>query len=153
WTPMTPATSPTPRGEHAMAYDIARERLVMFGGSAGLDFFSDTWEWDGVNWHLQTPATVPPARRRPAMAYDPGRGRIVMFGDDEGHDDITSHLLSDTWEWDGVDWHWIAFSTTPPVRTGHAMAYDPRSGSTLLFGGQNQAGILSDTWSWNGASW
>ena len=35
-----------------LAYDRARDRLVMYGGydDAGLEIRSDTWEWDGQRW-------------------------------------------------------------------------------------------------------
>ena len=64
WIERTPAASPTPRFGHAMAYDAARGRVVLFGG---YDFisgqvFADTWEWDGKNWAAATPATSPPGR-------------------------------------------------------------------------------------------
>jgi cysteine-rich repeat protein len=161
WTRLTPTTAPPPRSEHAMVYDSARERLVMFGGDAGLTRLSDTWEWDGADWHLQVSATVPPARRAHAMAYDPVRSRTLMFGGDEGESEIAPNLLNDAWEWDGVDWHRVAFSTTPSSRTGHAMVYDDRRGATLMFGGQgltvmpftSRPHVLSDTWVWSGGSW
>ena len=33
-----------------MAYDSARDVVVLFGGETNDDFAGDTWEWDGVNW-------------------------------------------------------------------------------------------------------
>jgi hypothetical protein len=38
---------PTPREMHAMTYDAARERVVLFGGGTGAD---ELWEWDGARW-------------------------------------------------------------------------------------------------------
>src|SRR5690242_347699 len=54
------------RSDHAMAYDPARNRLVLFGGfdSAVL---GDTWEWDGQSWTRLTPSTSPPVRYSHAM--------------------------------------------------------------------------------------
>ena len=43
---------PPERGNHAMAYDAERDRVVLFGGeslSGGADF-GDTWEFDGTSW-------------------------------------------------------------------------------------------------------
>lgn len=34
----------------ALAYDEARDRLVLFGGADDHQTFGDTWEWDGVLW-------------------------------------------------------------------------------------------------------
>ena len=38
---------PRARVLHALAYDSARARVVLFGGNALLAPFNDTWEWDG----------------------------------------------------------------------------------------------------------
>ena len=42
-------TSPLPRSGHAMTYDIARNRVVLFGGrnKTTSNVFNDTWVWDG----------------------------------------------------------------------------------------------------------
>ena len=77
---------------HALAYDSARGRVVLFGGTASLLTLSDTWEWNGNVWTRQTPAVSPPARIGHALAYDVARGRVVLFG---GHG--PGGTLSDTW--------------------------------------------------------
>lgn len=66
------------RSSHAMAYDSARGRVVLFGGQGS----SDTWEWDGNDWTLRSPNNSPPARSRHAMAYDSARQHVVLFGPD-----------------------------------------------------------------------
>ena len=36
---------------HALAFDAARGRTVLFGGGNGAGAtFDDTWEWDGSTW-------------------------------------------------------------------------------------------------------
>src|SRR5688572_2097258 len=47
---MTSGPSPGARVGHAMAYDSARNRLVLYGGSRGRTILDDTWEWDGERW-------------------------------------------------------------------------------------------------------
>ena len=78
---------------HALAYDSARFRTVLFGGAGNIGVLSDTWEWDGTTWTQKSLATSPPARSSHALAYDSARGRTVLFG---GRPD--SGLFSDTWE-------------------------------------------------------
>ena len=83
-TPSGANTSPSARTGHALAYDSARGRVVLFGGfdSSG-NVFSDTWEWDGDAWTDVTPSganTSPSARNNHALAYDSARGRVVLFG-------------------------------------------------------------------------
>jgi hypothetical protein len=50
WTEVKGATLGK-RFMHAMAYDAARDRVVLYGGG-GEDqkTLSDTWEWDGKRW-------------------------------------------------------------------------------------------------------
>jgi hypothetical protein len=50
WTEIS-MTGPAGRGHQAMAYDAARDKVVLFGGAgeAGV-LWDDTWEWDGIQW-------------------------------------------------------------------------------------------------------
>jgi hypothetical protein len=51
WTLRSPATSPSPRFSHTMAFDAARRVTVLFGGTAGLfEAFDDTWVLGGGAW-------------------------------------------------------------------------------------------------------
>src|SRR5262245_29068293 len=63
WLELAPAVSLPARREHAMAYDVARRRVVLFGGNGRSGLLADTWEWDGASWTQRTPAIVPPARQ------------------------------------------------------------------------------------------
>jgi len=148
-TPTDAADSPSARWHHAMAYDSARRKVVLFSG--GLS--ADTWEWDGAQWHDATPADPadsPPARWQHAMAYDPVRGKVVLFGGNTGLDPV-----ADTWEWDGMTWHDVTPANpadSPPPLTDHAMAYDPVRGQVVLFGGPDVT-PPADTWAWDGTRW
>src|SRR6185436_14908533 len=108
WTQRSPAPSPQWRRGHAMAYDAARQRTVMFEGS-------DTWEWDGNDWSRRA-ATASPPPRTSAMAYDAARQRVVLFG---GRD-AGFNCVADTWEWDGSNWAQRSPATSPGARWGHA---------------------------------
>jgi hypothetical protein len=50
-----------------MAYDLGRQRVVLFGGWNGTSNVSDTWEWDGSNWTRRSPAASPSARGSPQL--------------------------------------------------------------------------------------
>ena len=150
WIERTSLANPSPRFGHAMAYDAARGRVVLFGG---YDFrarrvLADTWEWDGTTWAEVTPATSPLGRFGQAMAYDSTRGRVVMFG---GAGD--SGDLGDTWEWDGTTWVPRTPVTSPPPREYGALAYDGARGRAVLFGGFGGSSYLADTWEWDGDAW
>lgn len=82
-----------------MAYDSARQVVVMFGGCGAAG--GDTWEYDGVDWRGQKTAAAPSAPRRyTALAYDSNRKRSVLFGgrDLSGGSGV---LIGDTWEYAG----------------------------------------------------
>jgi hypothetical protein len=49
WTEIR-TTGPANRFMHAMAYDAARAKAVLYGGGDGQRGFDDTWEWDGRRW-------------------------------------------------------------------------------------------------------
>jgi hypothetical protein len=137
---------PRPRVGHAMAFDAARRRIVLFGGdSLANTLFGDTWEWDGESW-TQVQDIGPSTRAFHAMAYDSVRRRSVVFGGRNANG-----FLGDTWEWDGEHWTQVADSG-PSRRMGHAMAFDPNRRRVVLFGG-DAAGRLGDTWEWDGNEW
>jgi hypothetical protein len=93
---MNPATKPPRRCCAALAYDIARQRIVMSGGFPG--YWPDTWEYDGKNWTKMNPATQPPGRMGyDLMVYDRARERMVLFG---GHA-FAGTSWGDTWEYPG----------------------------------------------------
>jgi hypothetical protein len=71
---------PSKRAGHAMAYDSARARVVLFGGAD----LRDTWEWDGQIW-IQVSNIGPSPRVNHAMAYDAARQRMVLFGGGSFH--------------------------------------------------------------------
>jgi hypothetical protein len=148
WAQINPTTSPSARRDHAMAYDSARQRVVLFGGLR-ISSLADTWEWDGKNWTQIKPTTSPSTRSYHAMVYDSARNRVVLFGGWRGG----TGSLGDTWEWDGKNWKQIKPTTSPAAREHHAMAFDSARNRVVLFGGQNSSGFLGDTWEWDGKAW
>src|SRR5690606_34687314 len=136
---------PPVRRSHAMAYDSARRRVVLFGGFSTAQTYGDTWEYDGNDWTQRFPTNAPPARASHAMAYDVVRGRVVLCGG------IAATNFGDTWEWDGTNWTQRTPPQSPPARNQFAMAYDPSRGKTVLFGSGPGAG--DETWEWDGTTW
>ncbi len=143
---LTLLTPPSARYQHALTYDAARQRVVLFGGYNG-SVYSDTWEWDGTNWTQKTPATSPSARNYHALVYDAARQRVLLFGGHNG-----SAYLNDTWEWDGTNWTQRTPATSPAIRQAHTLSYDTTRQRVVLFGGVNGS-ALNDTWEWDGTNW
>jgi hypothetical protein len=151
------ATGPAPRTFPAMAFDLARGEVVLFGGNRVLfgpddavdTFLADTWVFRGDQW-VNLPVSGPSARAEAAMAYDPVRRRMVLFG---GYARTSKGRVrhGDTWEWDGRRWR-LAATDGPAGRNGAALAFDPNRGSMILSGGP--ASIAGpETWRWQGDRW
>lgn len=155
WTQRSPPNPiPAERRLHAMAYDAARQRVVLFGGLnlLAVNSYADTWEWDGIRWRQVAPGSGPGARQYHAMAHDAARQRIVLFGGVR----IASPLVfpPETWEWDGVVWTQRNPTRNPPPRYSHAMACDEARQRVLLFGGTAAASqAFGDAWTWDGQEW
>jgi hypothetical protein len=148
----------------SLVYHEALRRVVMLGvGSQA----NETWLWDGSGWAQATHLGGPvPARRRSGVAYDRARGRVVLFGGSAPNDlaetweletilfgggGTTFQQLSETWEWDGVNWSQLSPPVSPPGRGGAFLIYVPALGGLVLCGREP----LSDfnSWLWDGTNW
>jgi hypothetical protein len=149
WKKASPKVSPPARVMHAMTFDSARQRTVLFGGfEAGfgnLSLLGDTWEYDGTTWVQRKPSTSPPPRKFHTMSYDSVRRRVVLFGGTDG-----KRLFNDTWEFDGTNWRRRQPALSPPPLGSHASVYDSVRRVTIVFGGSYTS---TDVWEWDGTNW
>ena len=139
------------RDHHALAYDAARGRVVLYGGSAnGETLSTTTWEWDGTRW-LEVARDGPGGRAHSPLVYDHARREVVLFsGIGDGN-----RYEPDTWTWSGTAWRKRP-EVGPPARSHHRMAYHRGAGVVVLFGGLergNPRRALGDTWLWDGSVW
>ncbi len=154
WVPVEVKAGPGPLRDAGSAYDVQRERLVIFGGSAGYlgndqwDYKTDTWEWDGNQWINMPSQEIPQARSSHAMAYDEKRGVTILFGGVNN-----GQYLSDTWEWDGKLWRKINTFNNPSARIAHEMIYDSAREKVVLYGGYDGGIFYNDAWEWDGENW
>ncbi len=157
WSQLRPAHSPAARSSAAMAYDSARQQVVLFGGFAGhsLTELGDTWIWNGTDWSNPLFIAPGPAGRAGAvLAEDPLRHTLVLFGGTG-----SAGLLGDTWTWNGSSWTKLSPATSPSARAYASIGWDDITGTLRLFGGtgvgggDGSGGALDDTWSWNGVTW
>lgn len=150
WSQRPSTLFPPKRQGHAMAYDVGRQRVVMFGGrtNAGTIFLQDTWEWDGSGWSYLVPSHMPTPRMGHSLAYDPVNGRVLLFGGLQ----LGGPFVGDTWAFDGSDWTQLAPAHAPSPRGNHVMATDRVLGRIMLRGGSDGSD-LTDTWQWNGSDW
>lgn len=137
WRLRAPVHRPSPRFDHAMAYDPVRDRVLLVGGFDGVRDLTEAWEWDGADW---TPISPLVGRHGHAMTYNPDRNTIMVTGG--------KGATGETWEWDGASWTQLG-SMPGPDRYYHAMAFDPRFSAVVVFGGSTS---LSDAMRFDG-SW
>jgi hypothetical protein len=181
WDPATGAftdrtqsgLAPVGRSQHSMVFEKSTGKVLLFGGGLvaahmydGISVslaFGETWEWDSATsaWVQLAPAAAPSARYDAAMVWDSKRSRAVLFGGMQKEQASAGGIsMNDTWEWDPAQSIWTERTTTgntPSQRHGHAMAYDPGRGLTVLAGGWDsdngnswpQGSGLADVWDWD----
>ena len=153
WANVSPGGSPPARDDHSMAYDLAHNRTVLFGGRAANGAaLGDTWLWNGSAWvNVTATAAGPSARFGHSMAYDSARNVVVLFGGDNG-----SQKFNEIWEWDGAAERWrqiVVPGLAPSPRAFAALSsVSPGTPGVALFGGLDSA-QLNDTWVWTGTRW
>jgi len=125
-------------------HDPIGQRTLLFGGSSPDQRADrgDTWAWTGAGW---TQAAAPTAPRTHAELGLTGTGVILAGGMETG---AMMQLV------DGA-WKPAAVAGGPGLRYLPAMAYDPRRGVTVLFGGGDPATdrLLDDTWELSATGW
>ena len=128
------------RDSHGMAYDTARNKVVVFGG-----YLADVIELTGNAWAQAIRVDWPDPEDAHSMAVDTDRNAVFLYGGG----------ALETWELTPSipAWSYYTFSG-PNERTGAAVAFEPSRHKVLLFGGSQfvlgTAGAkLGDTWEWS----
>ena len=159
-------SKPSPRLGHAMIYDITSGDILLFGGAdpdgycgsddlVCADFWrldTDTFEWEEVQY-LESDAQ-PSGRVGHALVADESRHTVALLN---GSDTYRAALyfaktpVDELWEWDGFQWAKIESDDGPGATVDHAMVYDARRQSALLFGGRDFSDSeMNQTWHWSG---
>lgn len=162
--------SPPPRLQHSAVYDVANNRMIVFGGFApNLSEYNDVWvltNADGTGgtpaWIQLTPLGSTPARCNHGAIYDATSNRMIIFlGDTRGYlFPGFSENATDVWALANANglggtpvWSQLSPSGSPPpgrwVNSINS-AYDPASNRLILYGGV--AGKPNDQFTY-GDSW
>ena len=150
-----PNGTPRPLGRDAphLAYDAARERVVLLGGrreEPGKEpqILSDVWEWDGLRWY-EIKADGLGMVLHSATWYDPSRRRVGLYF--RGFTGAQRRFL----EWDGARFT-VRDTTGAPVMTSLGAFATPSGQMTMvvLQAGRSEDTLPTLTWKWNGGtSW
>jgi Galactose oxidase, central domain len=145
WTNLNPSGAvPSPRIDHAMAYDTHFGKTVMFGGVDVVDgeaakLLQDTWAYDSStnSWaNLDPTGSIPPSQGGQCLVYDPSVKRMFLFT--FGLDESTGDSRSEVWSYDLAANQWSRLETpgaVPPARINQTTVYDSRRARILMFGG------------------
>lgn len=139
-------TNPGPFG--LWGYLVARideSRAFVLGGTDSATVVDSAWlvEVDATGMRASPiDAEGPSPRYCGCAAYDPVRGRVLVYG---GRD-FEADAARETWELDleAGEWSSIPTANQPAGVIGCAMAFDPVTERTFLFGGANRGGALAD---------
>lgn len=157
---------PGRRGAKAI-YDVARDRVVMFGGGISNIVFdlvvqNDTWAlslseplWKQVNEVRQSPE-LPRGRIDHSAVYDPVGDRMVVFG---GYDPLDVALPLDTWGLDLSSGRWSELRSSADAKPdwyGQTAVYDSKRHRVVAVQGDHlwamELGIPDRTQSGSGST-
>ena len=182
WTERTiPGSKPSQRYGHAMTFDAGRNRVVVFGGSdiSTGGFRNDLWEWDTTTYAWTQTLTgnevgAATGRIYASMVWVASNARLELVagaapygssggggkGGSTGGIGIGYGVTGsrDVWEIDPAlpgCTNRTAALDVPSARYDHAMAYNPSTGKTYIFGGYDSINgqAFNDLWEWDGKTW
>lgn len=153
---VTSGAAPSARSSAVIAYDVTRDRVVMFGGNTSTSGLSltgvgDLWELDLASgaWRELTSSGEAPSARLYHSGVVVGSELVVVGGtpDFDGpfrNDAWALDLTTDTWRSinDGFD------VATPEPRFGHELVADAARGRVVMIGGHDgtDLGNRNDAW-------
>ena len=133
-------SSPSARRHSGIAYDAARQRVLLFGGvdNANVEL-DDLWSWNGTAWARLSASTG--GRETGTEIY--ATASDVFSVSPTGR---VQRLV-------GTQWVQVTAASTPN-RTAAAHGYDSSRGRLVRFGGGAAPGQAArETWEFDGQSW
>ena len=150
WTQLAPAGSlPEARQDHAAAWDLLRQRMLVFGGQAP-GFLNDTWELSLAGGGAWAPVVasgpLPEPRSSHTANYDLLRDRLLVYGGQ-----INGGLPQrDLWALGlggSPAWSLLQVAGNAPRRMWHTGVLDPVRDRLMVFGGWDESyAYQNDVW-------
>lgn len=127
---------PLDRHHHALTWDAAGRRVMMFGGTRVDEdrvtrFFSDLWAWNGRGWEELAGDTA--QDRMSGHYFFAGSGGALFF---------VGGTPARAARWQGSAWK--VLGDAPQFKSGGAAAFDTHRDRYVIFGGIPRPGVVSD---------
>lgn len=143
WTPMIISPAPPPLHLHSAVMDVARQRMILFGGNSIHPPNNTVWYLSlsgSPFWlFLTTTGTGPTGRTGHTAVLDQGNDRMLIWGGCTPCPEPYALTLGATPTWSVLS----PWEPPPPSRSRHQALYDPIQGGMLLMGG-----VLGDRTVW-----
>lgn len=139
----------------SLAWDVADDEAVFFGGWDGSAAENQTWVFQSGTWtNVTNPLDSPPARYGAAMAYDAqvGVDAVVLVG---GCSPRTACPIDDTWTFFSGSWHNVTSRVGPAPNVSNATMTSWGPNGTVLYGGCTDRACSSEsnvTWEFQNSS-
>jgi hypothetical protein len=153
WQLLSPGNAPGKRAEHTAVYDSANQRMIVFGGYDGTQYFNDVWSLSlapgAEGWAPLAPTGMAPAKRKGHGAiYDDTDSRMIVIS---GTGEQAPPLLTDVWALSlpsNGSPAWESSSIAAGSLDSRAAVYDRTNRRVIVPG--SQVGVLSlgDELSW-----
>jgi len=175
WTERTTAgTKPSARYGHSMAFAGGSNKVFVFGGwDIGTGWgTNDLWDWDPTSgaWTSRLTGTetgIPSARMYASLVSVDANARLELIagatttdpngGGGAGPGGYGWLATREIWEIDPATYTCTdrsSPSNAPLPRSNSAMAYNPTTGKTYVFGGMDIMQVpFDDLWEWDGKTW
>jgi hypothetical protein len=142
WTQLSPAHKPSARTRHAMTYDSARGRVVLFGGTDAGGADAETWEYYAGDWTQAAPVASPGAMQFAScgMTFDSARGVCVLYGGGK------------FWEYDGATWADCGHPLANGATAYTSLCFDPDRAVTVIICGYDGAVFVDGCAEWDGTT-
>jgi hypothetical protein len=153
WQKIETPHAPSPREFVSLAYDRARDRVILYGGyhldaEEELVALHDTWEFDGNDW--MRVGTEDLEVSNAILLYDIARNRTIMLAVE---DDLDPVMFG--WNHEEEKWDSITPTDIPPCVSEGGMAFQNHNGRIAFAGGVCLAEpqIQDEVWEWDGENW
>jgi hypothetical protein len=158
WTQLHPTISPPSRCDGMMTYD-AKDRYVILYGGLNAIYFNDTWTFAGGQWSQVNPVTNPGPLAFGSMTYDPRSGGVLLFGGSYDPCSCVTYISTGLYLFSKGSWTFKPSHVRPPGAAkdlpgaNAAIAYDPKDGYMVEFGGWNHPSKNATTWNYSHGHW